>query len=123
MPESALLLLAHGSKAAEADLHFGHLVREVQKTAEIEVARAYLSLGSPSLGEAVGGLVGRGFGHIRILPLFVLPGAHTLGDIPRAVEELAGRHPGLRLDLLPFFGLDPAFPGWIRAAAGLPAPG
>ena len=53
----------------------------------------------PKLDQAVDYLRDRGCTDIRILPLLVFKGKHTLVDIPNQVAALRLKYPGLNLEL------------------------
>ena len=68
------------------------------------VELAYLERIGPSLGAAIESLYSRGLRRVSVVPAFVAPGGHLRNDLPRILEGLAARLPGLRLRLTPAIG-------------------
>jgi hypothetical protein len=104
----AVLLIAHGSRRAEANadlVDLATLVQErgVYKTVEI----AYLELCEPTIPQGVSHCVQQGAKIILMMPYFLSAGSHVVEDLERYQQEAAERFPDVRFQLCPPLGLDP----------------
>ncbi|MBN1141269.1 MAG: CbiX/SirB N-terminal domain-containing protein [Deltaproteobacteria bacterium] len=94
MTSVALILLAHGSRLAEANDATLALAAEVRSQCRFErVEAAFLEHGLPTLSEAIDGCVRSGAERILIFPHFLTPGVHLRRDLPEAVAEARRCHP------------------------------
>jgi sirohydrochlorin cobaltochelatase len=95
-----IVLFAHGSRDERWRAPMEAVARRV---AELDpaarVSCAYLELVEPDLPAAADDLVRQGAGAIRVLPLFLGMGRHMREDLPRLVDELRARHPGVQFTL------------------------
>ncbi len=70
-------------------------------------AIGYNEFCSPSVGEAVRGLITRGARRILVVPSMLTPGGvHSERDIPRTLEGLRRENPGVRIDYVWPFELE-----------------
>jgi sirohydrochlorin cobaltochelatase len=106
--ERALVLFAHGARAASWALPFQRL-RELtaRQKPEVAVSLAFLELMTPSLPDEVEALVARGVREITVVPVFLGQGGHLLRDLPALLEKLHADYPGVRLSSVPAVGEDP----------------
>lgn len=106
--ERALVLFAHGARAASWAVPFQRL-RELtaRQRPDVAVSLAFLELMTPSLPEEAALLVTRGVREITIVPIFLGQGGHLLRDLPRLVEELRAAHPEVSFSTVPAVGEDP----------------
>jgi sirohydrochlorin ferrochelatase len=102
----ALIVIAHGSRAAAANDEFRGVVGQLDRTrlgyAHIEVA--FLEAAAPALSGVVECLVAGGAQAIDVYPLFFNRGRHVAEDLPNLVASISNQHPQLALRLLPYFG-------------------
>lgn len=107
--ERALILFAHGARAASWAVPFQRL-RELtaQQRPDVTVSLAFLELMSPSLPDEAAALAARGVREIVVVPIFLGQGGHLLRDLPRLLDELRAAHPGIALSTVPAVGEDPA---------------
>lgn len=98
MKKTALILFAHGARAAGWAAPFERL-RELtqQRLPETLVALGFLELMTPQLPELVAELVAQGVAEINVVPVFLGTGGHLLRDLPLILEELRRDHPALAL--------------------------
>lgn len=97
---SAVVLLGHGSRRAEANAGLEEVARAVASLLRAETVEvAYLQLARPGLGEAVERCVAAGARRIAVVPFFLFPGAHVLEDIPAEAERLRARYPGVAISV------------------------
>lgn len=102
-----IVLLGHGSRVPEANQGLRELAAKVSRHfpgAAVEVG--YLAHGRPNVEEAVAAVVERGVQEVLVVPLFLFDGMHVQRDIPRHLEALGQRYPGLRLRCTPSLGAD-----------------
>jgi sirohydrochlorin cobaltochelatase len=106
--ERALVLFAHGARAASWAVPFQRL-RELiaRQRPDVAVSLAFLELMTPSLPEEAALLVTRGVREITIVPIFLGQGGHLLRDLPRLLEELRAAHPEVSFSTVPAVGEDP----------------
>ncbi len=104
----ALILFAHGARAASWALPFQRL-RELtaQQRPDVAVSLAFLELMTPSLPDETAALAARGVREIVIVPIFLGQGGHLLRDLPRILDELRAAHPGIAFSTVPAVGEDP----------------
>jgi sirohydrochlorin cobaltochelatase len=107
--ERALILFAHGARAASWALPFQRL-RELTaaQRPEVAVSLAFLELMTPSLPDEAASLVARGVREVTIVPIFLGQGGHLLRDLPLLVEGLRAAHPEVAFSTVPAVGEDPA---------------
>jgi sirohydrochlorin cobaltochelatase len=105
------LLISHGSRDPRPQLAIESLALELSVSLNRPVASAVLELGAASLHDQILALQDQFPSHetFQILPLFLLPGAHTMEDIPAELALVTerivsqGRSP-LTLEPLPYLG-------------------
>jgi sirohydrochlorin cobaltochelatase len=95
----ALILFAHGSRDPGWAEPFEGLAIRVRAAAPgHEVRLAFLEIMLPDLAEAAATLVASGASAISVVPIFLGQGGHVRHDLPRMIEELRTRHPGVSID-------------------------
>ena len=104
----ALLLIAHGSRRAEANADLEYVAEQLRQRGRYpDVQVSYLELAEPGI-EAGGALcVGRGATDVILLPYFLSPGRHAVEDLAAARDRLAGQFPGVRFALAEPLGRHP----------------
>ena len=94
----AIVLLDHGSRRPEAGAHLEELRdRVAERRPEALVIAAHLEVAPPTLADAIDQVVDRGATRIVVHPFFLLPGRHTLHDVPEQIEQARARHPGVAI--------------------------
>ena len=116
--KSALILFAHGARDPEWAVPVRKLQRRVaEQRPDLAVEVAFLELTAPLLPEAIENLVARHYRRIAIVPVFLAQGGHLKNDVPRLLDTLRERFPGVTLELWPALGdADPvldAISAWI----------
>ncbi|MBI5017738.1 MAG: CbiX/SirB N-terminal domain-containing protein [Deltaproteobacteria bacterium] len=107
-PATAVILLGHGSRRAEANQGLHDAARDLRAVlggAWVEVA--FLQLAAPTLADAVADCVHAGADRIVVEPFFLYAGAHVLDDIPRALEALRRDYTHVELLQAPPLGIHP----------------
>lgn len=103
--KSALVLFAHGARDSEWSVPFRNIQRKVAaRCPDLTVDLAFLELMRPALDEALEQLAASGHTRITVAPLFMAQGGHLKQDLPRLLNALRRRHPGMTLELLPAVG-------------------
>jgi sirohydrochlorin cobaltochelatase len=106
-PSRALVLFAHGARAASWAAPFERLRDGLRaQLPGTPVTLAFLELMEPRLPEAVAALVADGAADVTVVPVFLGQGGHLLRDLPALAEQIRAAHPGLRLQLAGAIGED-----------------
>src|SRR5262245_65838027 len=90
MARTALLLIAHGSRRAEANADLDHLAADLRRRGAFDhVQVSYLELAEPSI--AAGGelCVRAGADEVILFPYFLSAGVHVTEDLAAARAKLA----------------------------------
>ena len=92
--KSAYLVIAHGSREAEANQAFFEFLEKFRKAYPHRLVEgAFLELSKPEIPQGIENCVEKGASEIIILPMMFFPGRHVKQDIPRLIEEAKARHP------------------------------
>ena len=105
---SAILLVAHGSRRAEANADLLRLAEMM--TAEVNdkiVEIGYLEIAEPSIPDGLRECAKRGATSISILPYFLSPGDHVSRDLVRFQEQFQAEFPRIACTVCPPIGLHP----------------
>jgi sirohydrochlorin cobaltochelatase len=117
-PRHGLLLFAHGARDPAWALPFEAVAARVAaQRPDLALRLAFLEFMTPDLLTAGGELAAGGCTEVTVLPLFLGAGGHVRKDLPRLLDELRQRHPGVRFDLQPAVGEMPAVIDAMAAAA------
>ena len=107
MKKQALILFAHGARAASWAEPFLRLQRLTQESSpELKVELAFLELMQPQLPEVVKNLVDQSYESITITPIFLGQGGHLIRDLPLMVEEIRQQYPDLQIKQVAAAGED-----------------
>ena len=107
VPE-AVLLIAHGSRRAEANDDLVELARQVAaRLPGTIVETAYLELARPTVPEGARRCVERGVRRVRLFPYFLSLGVHVADDLEALRRQLSRDDPGVEFVLCPPLGLHP----------------
>ncbi|MFT5590568.1 MAG: sirohydrochlorin cobaltochelatase [Bradyrhizobium sp.] len=114
MTQKALILFAHGARAAGWAAPFERLQQITgAQLPDVVVRLAFLELMTPQLPATVAALAADGRTDITIVPVFLGQGSHLLRDLPLIVEELRTSHPQLVIRVAAAAGEDPDVLGAI----------
>lgn len=112
--ETALILIAHGSRRSEANQAHLELCGRVSDQLGQVVSPAFLELADPDIATAIDDAVGvRHARHVLLLPYFLHPGNHTRTDIPAIVAAARLRHGAITIDQLDHVGASAVMVGLI----------
>ena len=116
MPSSsAIVIVAHGSRADAANDSHVELCAELARRTGRVVRPAFLEIAAPSIPEALSSMIADGYLEVSILPHFLAPGNHTTRDIPAFVDAARAQHPEANFEVLPHTGADPGLIALIAA--------
>jgi len=102
----AILLVDHGSRLREANEMLAEVATLVsEESPEYHVEYSHMELAEPTIGQGFAACVKAGAQEITVHPYMLSPGRHATQDIPRLVQEAAGRHPGVSYHVTEPLGL------------------
>jgi sirohydrochlorin ferrochelatase len=105
---TALLLIAHGSRRAEANADLEFVAAELRARGRYPVVRvSYLELAEPNIETGGAECVAAGATEVILLPYFLSPGVHVVEDLTEARDKLSGRFPEVRFVLAEPLGRHP----------------
>ena len=108
MPETAVLLIAHGSRHAPANEDLFRIASRIGEMGEHRIVEpAFLELAEPDIATGGDRCVGRGAARVLMIPYFLSAGVHLIRDLTAAREALKHRHPTVEFRLGPPLGPDP----------------
>src|SRR4051812_20034731 len=116
--ETALLLIAHGSREPDAndDLHYVVTAMRQQGTFAI-IEASFLEFARPTIGEGGQRCIEQGAECVVMLPYFLSAGVHVLRDLASARGELATRFAGIEFRLAEPLGRHPRILEIVAARA------
>lgn len=93
----ALLLIAHGSRRAEANADLEHVAESLRRRGLYPIVQpSFLELAEPDIAAGGALCVERGAKVVILLPYFLSPGKHVVEDLTAACDRLATRFPAVR---------------------------
>lgn len=105
---TAVLLIAHGSRRAEANHDLVIVANRLRKQSDYEIiVPSYLELAQPSILDGARQCVDAGADHVLMMPYFLSAGSHVTRDLERFRCEAAAKFKAVRFDLCPPLGLHP----------------
>ena len=107
-PQTAVLLIAHGSRRAAANedlIQLAELLVNRGRYPIVEVS--YLELAEPTITAGGRKCVERGASRILMLPYFLSAGVHVVTDLEALRTELSTEFPTVEFVLCPHLGLHP----------------
>jgi sirohydrochlorin ferrochelatase len=107
MRTTALLLIAHGSRHAEANDDLNHVVTALRARGFAIVEAAYLELAAPDVESGGVRCVEQGAARVILVPYFLSAGVHVQRDLTAARDRLAARFPAVEFCLAKPLGRHP----------------
>jgi sirohydrochlorin ferrochelatase len=105
---TALLLIAHGSRRAEANADLEFVAAQLRARGRYGVVRvSYLELAEPNIEAGGAQCVEAGATGVILLPFFLSPGVHVVEDLTEARDKLRERFPRVRFVLAEPLGRHP----------------
>jgi sirohydrochlorin ferrochelatase len=106
--ETAVLLIAHGSRRPSANEDLFRLAELVFERGSAKIVEtAFLELAEPTIAQGAAACVRRGARRVLMLPYFLSAGEHVTRDLQRFREELSRVHGGVEFVVCPPLGLHP----------------
>src|SRR5437016_5457821 len=97
---TALLLIAHGSREADANEDLLLLVQCLRMSGRAElVEAAFLELAKPDIAQGAAACIAGGAEQVILIPYFLSAGVHVRRDLTEARRCLAERYPQVRFCL------------------------
>ncbi len=105
---TAVLLIAHGSRRAEANQDLVRLAELVAERGQYHIVEvSYLELAEPSIPQGGRKCVERGARRVLMMPYFLSAGVHVVNDLQEIRGDLASQFPEVDFELCPHLGLHP----------------
>lgn len=114
--KTALVLIAHGSRNAEANADLHQLADDLRGDHDV-VVPAFLELATPDIPQAVQTCVGRGAERVILLPYFLSAGVHVRRDLDRFRQDFARQYPSVEFLLAAPLGPHPLLVEIVRQRA------
>jgi sirohydrochlorin ferrochelatase len=105
--KSAVVLIAHGSRVAEANEEVQRLAERLKAKLRREVIACFLELIHPNIPEGIDMALLKSPPEILVLPYFLTQGRHVQEDIPKILSEKAKAYPETHIKLLDYLGANP----------------
>ncbi len=116
---TALLLIAHGSRRAEANADLEFIAAALRERGRYPVVRvSYLELAEPNIEAGGAQCVEAGATDVILLPYFLSPGVHVVEDLTATRDKLSARFPGVRFVLAEPLGRHPLLVDVVEQRAG-----
>lgn len=97
---NALLLIAHGSRRAEANADLELVAADMRARGRFApVQCSYMELAEPDIDTGGANCVAAGATGVILLPYFLSPGRHVTEDLTAARDRLAAAFPHVRFTL------------------------
>jgi sirohydrochlorin ferrochelatase len=97
--KTGLLLIAHGSRHAEANADLEQVAEQLRRRGHDIAVAAYLELAEPDIAAGGARCVELGAERVVLVPYFLSAGVHVSRDLAQAREALARRFPAVEFRL------------------------
>jgi sirohydrochlorin ferrochelatase len=106
--KTAILLMAHGSRVAEANDAVNVIAGMLRRTGEYDIVEvSFRENHAPNIQKGIDACVEKGAERILLVPYFLYLGAHVLEDLPKELEEARIRHPRIEMAMGRHLGVHP----------------
>lgn len=106
--KKGIIVVAHGSKSAEASVEFNHVVDEMRSYYEgVCLIAAYLDINEPDITGAIDLMLAKKVKEITVVPYFLFKGNHTQIDIPEILKAKKNLHQELKISYCSPIGVHP----------------
>jgi sirohydrochlorin ferrochelatase len=104
----ALLLMAHGSRRAEANADLEHIALEMRRRGRYPIVEvSYLELAEPTIPTGGEACIRQGATEVTMLPFFLSPGVHVRDDLREFQTQFREQFPHVRFHLAEPLGRHP----------------
>jgi sirohydrochlorin ferrochelatase len=118
MPETAVLLIAHGSRHAPANEDLFRMAARIAELGEYRIVEpAFLELAGPDIPAGGDRCVAQGATRVLMIPYLLSSGVHLIRDLTAARDDLQARHPEVEFRLGPPLGPDPLLEALVAERA------
>jgi len=108
LKQTAALLIAHGSRRAEANADLVKLAEAVAQTGRFGIVEiAYLELAEPDIPTGAANCVKRGAERILMMPYFLSAGVHVRNDLQEHQTNFREQYPEVSVEICEHLGLHP----------------
>ena len=98
--KTAILMMAHGSRIAEANDAAREVAKMVQEITGFEMVEvSFREMHEPNIQLGIDACVAKGAERILLMPYFLFSGAHVLHDLPDEISEAKKRYPNLLMEM------------------------
>ena len=98
--KTAILMMAHGSRVADANDAAREVAKMVQEITGMEIVEvAFRELHEPNIQQGIDACVAQGVQRILLMPYFLFMGAHVQHDLPEEIIEARKRYPDLIMEM------------------------
>lgn len=105
---SAVLLIAHGSRRAEANADLVDVAEMLKSRVPGRIVEiSYLEIAHPTIPEGLAQCVRAGATQIDMLPWFLSAGSHVTDDLHAERDRFLAEHPQIACNVRPPLGLHP----------------
>ena len=105
--QSAVILIAHGSRRDEANNELHDLVGRLRaKLPDLWIEPAFLEIARPDIDAAANRCIAQGARTVLLVPYFLSMGVHLTRDLTDACVRLQAAHPDSKISLAPPLGPD-----------------
>jgi sirohydrochlorin ferrochelatase len=106
--KTAILMMAHGSRIAEANDAAREVAAMVKGMTGFEIVEvSFRELHNPNIQSGIDACVAKGAQRILLMPYFLFMGAHVQHDLPEEISEAQKRYPGLVMEMGGHLGAHP----------------
>lgn len=104
MPNTGIILFAHGSRDPLWRLPFEAILTNLRSRYEGRVELAFLECMLPGLSDAVNDMALNNTSKIVVVPIFLAVGSHVRKDLPELIELSRLQHPNLEISVCEAIG-------------------
>lgn len=105
--KTAILLLAHGSRAKEANQGMYQVIGALRLQTRYIIEVGFMGINSPSIEDGVAACINQGAGRIVMIPYFLHQGVHVQRDLPEKRAAASERYPDVDIILGDPLGFHP----------------
>lgn len=106
--ETALLLIAHGSREGSANENLYYLVEQLRGQTRYQIIEpSFLELAEPNIEQGARACLAQGARRVILLPYFLSAGVHVNRDLTEACRRLARMYPHVEFRLAEPLGRHP----------------
>lgn len=106
--QDAVLLIAHGSRRAEANHDLVQLAELLKSRGDCQIVEvSYLELATPTIIDGGRKCIQQGATRVLMLPYFLSAGVHVVTDLQEFQRQLSADFPQVEVVLCPHLGLHP----------------